>query len=71
MDGDRQEREEKVIEAVREWLLDLVTPGSAILVTCLDPKEHDGAHFQVTKNKAFVCRRTEHQEGKHRNDETP
>lgn len=56
-DRDLKEREEKVIEAVREWLPDLVVPGSAILVTCLDPKEHDGAHFQVTKNKAFACSR--------------
>jgi len=53
----RQEREEKVLETVREWLPELVAPGTVIQVTACDPGEHDGALFSVTKTRAFACRR--------------
>jgi hypothetical protein len=53
----RAEREEKVIEAVREWLPELAAPGSVIQIAVCNPDEHDGALFQVTRSPVFVCRR--------------
>jgi hypothetical protein len=53
----RQEREEKVVETVREWLPELVASGSAIQITACDPNKHDGAMFSVSRSPVFACRR--------------
>lgn len=53
----RAEREQKVLETVREWLPELVTPGSVIQITACNPAEADGSMFSVTKTRAFICRR--------------
>jgi len=56
-DEDRKAREERVVEAVRQWLPELTTPGSVIQVTACEPGENDGALFTVTKTRAHICRR--------------
>lgn len=56
----REEREEKVIETVREWLLELTAPGVVIQIHAADPDDPerpDGALFTVTRTRAFACRR--------------
>lgn len=57
--GDRAAREQKVLDAVREWLPEVV-PGTGIQITAADPDDPevpDGALFTVTKVRAFACRR--------------
>lgn len=56
----RAEREEKVVEAVREWLPELTAPGVTIQITAADhddPECPDSVLFTVTKTRAFACRR--------------
>lgn len=60
MTDDRAAREEKALQAVRSWLPELVTPGTSIQITAVDPDENDGALFAVgrsTSNLAYVCER--------------
>ena len=56
----REEREEKVIEAVRHYLPD-VQRGSGVVIqieACEEPEKHDGALFTVTQARdRFACRR--------------
>lgn len=59
MTDDRAAREEKVIDAVRSWLPELLTPGTKIQITALDPRKNDGALFTVGRTPVFVCRRGE------------
>jgi hypothetical protein len=54
---DRQQREEKVLETVRDWLPELTIPGMSIQVTAHDPGEHDGAMFSVVRTDRPICRR--------------
>jgi hypothetical protein len=56
----RAEREEKVLETVREWLPRLERPGSVIQISLADPDDPavpEGALFTVETTHAFVCRR--------------
>lgn len=56
----RAEREEKVIEAVRDYLPD-VQRGAGVVIhieACEDPEQHDGALFTVWQARdRFACRR--------------
>lgn len=60
MASDREEREEKVLETVREWLPELTAPGTVIQISVADPDDPerpDGALFSVMRTRAFACRR--------------
>lgn len=57
MSDDRAAREEKAIEQIREWLPELVVPGSTILIEAIDPATNDGAVLQVRRTSVFICRR--------------
>jgi hypothetical protein len=54
----REEREAKVIAAVREWLPDL-EPGMMIHIEALEPSapQSRGDMFGVRQTRVFTCRR--------------
>lgn len=56
----REEREEKVLETVRDWLPRLKSQGTVIEIRLADPDDPEtpeGAMFSITTNRAFICRR--------------
>lgn len=56
-DRTREESEFAVVEAVKQWLPELVEVGSVIEIKAVSPAENEGACFEVAKQQAFVCRR--------------
>lgn len=57
-DRTREESEERVVAAVKEWLPTLPV-GSVVYVEATDPDTNEhGAHFTVSQSPgAFACRR--------------
>jgi len=61
VDEERKIREEKVLDTVREWLVELTPDDPRVIQIRLanhnDPNTPDGALFSVTRTRAFACRR--------------
>lgn len=57
-DRTRVESEERVVDAVKEWLPTLPV-GAVVYIEATDPEANEhGAHFTVSQSPgAFVCRR--------------
>lgn len=56
-EDDREFREGKVLDTVREWLPEVANPGYVIQVKAAAADAPDGAMFEVTRTRVFACAR--------------